>query len=152
MPVKAADVIRQARTYIGTPFLHQGRAKGRALDCVGLVLSVAEDLKLSDKNGKPFNRFDHADYPPQPSGGLVFKTCVDRLLRGDIKNLKEGDILSLRVPIEPCHVAFLTFRSGVAYMIHAFNGGKNPKCVEHILDIQWRRRIVAVFRLPGVED
>jgi hypothetical protein len=35
--------IAQARTWIGTPFHHQGRLKGVGCDCLGLIVGVAED-------------------------------------------------------------------------------------------------------------
>ena len=35
------DVVKEARTWIGTPFVHQGRTKGLACDCLGLMIGVA---------------------------------------------------------------------------------------------------------------
>ena len=37
----SADIIAIARACLGTPFRHQGRIPGVALDCAGLVVAVA---------------------------------------------------------------------------------------------------------------
>jgi hypothetical protein len=46
--LRSDDIVREARSYIGTPFKHQGREKGVAIDCLGVVLGVAVALDLVD--------------------------------------------------------------------------------------------------------
>jgi len=38
------DVVDAARSYLGVPWRHQGRARRVGLDCLGLLVVVAEDL------------------------------------------------------------------------------------------------------------
>ncbi len=42
------EVVRVARTWLGTPYHHQGRVKGAGVDCAGLSVGVAKELGLSD--------------------------------------------------------------------------------------------------------
>jgi NlpC/P60 family putative phage cell wall peptidase len=145
-----ADVEKQARLYVGTPFRHQGRIRGLAVDCVGLVLCVGEDLGLVDRVGKPFLRADYPDYAAQPTDSFV----LEELRRRAISKLpgepmEPGDILAIRVPSLPCHAAVVVDRAGCLYMIHAYNSGPR-QCVEHILSSAWRGRAVGVFKFPGV--
>lgn len=51
--MKRAAIIAVSRTWIGTPFVHQGRVKGLGCDCVGIPLCVAEELGANDKDGQP---------------------------------------------------------------------------------------------------
>lgn len=37
----STDIIREARSWCGTPFVHRGLVKGHGCDCIGLVLGVA---------------------------------------------------------------------------------------------------------------
>ncbi|MBK8745664.1 MAG: peptidase P60, partial [Propionivibrio sp.] len=39
-----AAILAAARACIGTPFVHQGRIPGLALDCAGLVVAVAQAI------------------------------------------------------------------------------------------------------------
>jgi hypothetical protein len=151
MPTRA-EVVACARSYVGTKFVHQGRRLGQALDCVGLILCVGEDLAFEDKNGVPLLRTDYPDYPAQPKGRFVHDECVKRLVRKSILDLKPGDVITLRLPTDPCHTAIIGEIPGQGLsMIHCYDGGRR-KCIEHRLDEHWQRRIVGAFEFPGIEE
>lgn len=167
MPSRA-DVVAKAREYLlaNTPFHHQGRTKGRGIDCVGLPLCIAEDLGISDKEGVPFTRYMYANYDRQPIHDEVLKLFKKHLLEKHIAApLEPGDILAIRNPTSACHAAIVvSMPSGewgkppVLGIIHAYGTdavaiprGGTEKIVEHILDFKWRRRIAGVFTFPGVE-
>lgn len=145
------QVVEAARSYIGTPFNHQGRTKGVELDCVGLVLSVAEDLGIIGRDGKLVRRYDYRDYGPQPVGTEVLDHCKVRLVFKPIQDIKPGDVICTKIPENPTHTAIVSEMHGVLHMIHAYSAGRQ-QCVEHIIDIKWRRRIVAAFAFPNIED
>src|ERR1044071_9022478 len=105
---KRAHLVATARQYIGTPFADQGRVKGLAVDCVGLVLSVAEDCGMHDIFDRPLLRSDYGNYSAQPMGDFVHQEVARRLIPKPIEQMQPGDILTLRVPTEPCHVAFIS--------------------------------------------
>ena len=101
MPTRE-QVVAKAREYLKTPFCHQGRIKNQALDCVGLLLCVGEELGLQDKEGRPVFGSDHLDYPPKPAGNLVPDNCKRRLVEKNISDMKAGDIVLLRLARDPC--------------------------------------------------
>ncbi len=50
------NAIESARTWVGTPFRHQGRGKS-GIDCVGLVINVGKDI------GAVPSEYDNKNYP-----------------------------------------------------------------------------------------
>lgn len=149
MPVTREQIYETAREYLSTPFQHQGRLKGHACDCVGLPLMVADELHLVDKNGKPFKAGDNANYSSQPLDRFVHEECERRLLAKPIEQMQPGDMITLRVPDVPCHVAIVTSLQGGLGMIHAYSVSR--KVVEHVLSPKWISRIEGCFTFPGVE-
>jgi NlpC/P60 family putative phage cell wall peptidase len=138
------QIVDCARTYIGTPFRHQGRIKGLGLDCVGLPLCVARDLGLSVDWIERYN-----NYAPFPVDDMVLQECKRNLIEVSVEVMRPGDIICCRVPV-PCHVALVSELPPNLGMIHAYD--PNRKVVEHDLDFHWRRRIAGVFVFPEVID
>lgn len=143
------QIIQTAREYVGTPFEHQGRLKGYACDCVGLLLMVADDLGLVDVDGLPLRRYDYMNYHEQPLDAFVHEECKRRLIVKPISEMQDGDTLTLRTPSVPCHVAFVSTWGGMRCMVHAYAG--IGKVVENVIDKAWYRRIEGCFGIPGVE-
>ena len=46
MSITGKEVCEVAKTYVGTPFHNLGRVKGIGIDCVGIILGVAKELKI----------------------------------------------------------------------------------------------------------
>ncbi len=143
-------VCETARSYENTPFHHLGRQKGVGVDCVGLVICVAEDLGLSDVHGVPFLRHDYPDYSPQPLGDFVLLECKRRMSEKIINNMCAGDVITMKVPYSSCHAGIVVERSGVLHVVHSLNSSTVPRVMEHIIDKVWRHAITGVFSLPGV--
>jgi hypothetical protein len=175
--VHRAEVVAKAREFLDTPFHHQGRTRGRGLDCVGLVLCVGGELGLCDVGGVPIHVHLYANYPAQPFGRIVHNECMRRLVikwlydparirdqgaAPPLELLDPGDVLTMRNPKIPTHTAIvgsLSAHAGDSYLtiIHAYPGAatrKSPggKVAEHILDKKWLRRIEGVFSFPGVTE
>jgi hypothetical protein len=70
--VESAEILAAARTWLGTPWRHQGRLKGVAMDCGGLILGVGRDLGLLD--------FDTRAYGRIPDGRLLRAVCEQHLV------------------------------------------------------------------------
>lgn len=135
--MKAADIITAARVHLGTPYRHQGRVPGLALDCAGLFVAVCQDLGLQVE--------DEAGYGRTPFKGLL-EQCIDRqpfLTRVPREQMQAGDVLLMRFQTDPQHVAF---HAGDT-MIHAYSNV--GRVVEHRLADVWRARIVHVYRFEG---
>lgn len=138
--ITRAQIVACARQYLGTPFQHQGRLRGLALDCIGLPICVARDLGLPVPN--------YSNYDPFPTDETVLRECRRNLTEVEPSGMKPGDILCCRVPV-PCHVAIVTDIAPDLGMIHAYS--PNQMVVEHVIDLHWLRRIAGVFLFPGVE-
>lgn len=153
--IARAAVLVAARAWIGTPFVHQGRIRGRGMDCAGLPLMVACELGITGKNGEKPTANMFGNYPPQPvaRAAAVAKWCQSLLVEKPIAQRLPGDVLALRLPLEPCHCAIVAeldiSRMKIPSMIHAYAGA--GKVVEHILDNRWSWRIVGCYSFPGVE-
>jgi len=137
MPNKL-EIVQEAKTWIGTPFKHQGRVKGLGIDCVGLIIGVAHYFKLTE--------FDYTNYSHTPDGFLM-RQLLDQHLRSiPIEAAKSGDIVLMRFEAQPQHVGILSDYG----IIHAYRQVR--RCVEHRLDHLWQSRMVGAYAYPGVQD
>ena len=132
------DIITAARDCLGTPFVHQGRIPGRALDCAGLIVAVAQSIGVE--------YVDQTGYSRSPSGGLL-EAALDGqpgIMRIAPADRAAGDVLLMRFSGDPQHLAILAGTT----IIHAWEA---PGLVcEHDLTDLWGRRIVRVYRFRGL--
>lgn len=134
----AADIITAARAALGTPFQHQGRIPGIALDCAGLVVHVANAIGADYTDVDGYSRF--------PANGLLQSTldsqpCLERVA---IADRQAGDILLFRFSGDPQHLGIFTGDS----IIHAYSNV--GQVCEHRLASVWSARIVRVYRFKGL--
>jgi NlpC/P60 family putative phage cell wall peptidase len=139
--ITRADIVAEARSWLDTPFQHQGRVKFVGVDCVGLVLGVAKALGI--------HLVDSQGYPRTPDGKSLQAACESQLIRTPLEQMQPGDVALFRFQVDPQHVAILgDYPHGGLSLIHAYN--TIGKVVEANLSGAERRRIVAVYSLPGV--
>lgn len=137
-----AEVIAEAYTWMGTPWRHQHRAKGVAVDCAGLVIGVARELGLVAPD------FDFTGYGRQADGTLL-AVCERFMQRIPRDQMAAGDVLVLAVESDPQHMGVLVpYRHGGLALVHASSAAR--KVVE--TRVMFARTFVfrAAFRLPGV--
>ena len=134
MKLTAQTIITAATAYIGTRWHHQGRSTA-GMDCLGLVVLTARDcgIEVADQFG----------YARQPDGHLLRAELEKQLER--IAEPEPGAVLLMRFEQNPQHVALMADGGDI---IHAYATAR--KVVRHRLDDLWARRIVAVYRFPGV--
>lgn len=131
--MEANDIIAKAREYVGTPFHHQGRQKGVGIDCIGLLVCVANDLgiKVIDRDG----------YGTMPYKGLLEQGLKENCERITIP--VPGCIVLIKFPnAHPSHVGIYTGEN----IIHCWS--QPGKCVEHIYSDKWKRLTVGYYRWP----
>ncbi len=128
-----SQISAAAKKYIGVPFIHQGRSV-EGMDCVGLLVQVAEDLGLE--------AHDFTAYSLRPQAKqlmkLIGKSC------DKVEGAPEpGDILvfALLGPNWPQHAAIKT----EAGMVHSYRGGPN-KVVEVSFDDHWKSKLHSTWR------
>jgi NlpC/P60 family putative phage cell wall peptidase len=129
------DVMATARSWLGTPWIHQGRLKGVGVDCGGLIIGVGKELGLLD--------FDTSAYGRIPDGQRLRALCDEHLTAKPVADIVPGDVLLMRFTRHPQHLAIAGDRGDPFSLIHAYADA--GRCVEHGADQKWRRRIVAAY-------
>lgn len=138
-----ADVVAQAREWIGTPFHHQARLKGVGVDCIGLVIGVARELGIVAAD------FDIAAYPRTPDRTLM--PLADLHMQRAEPPLLSGQIVVVDFAGDPQHFGIVApYRHGGLSMIHA--ASKHGEVIETRLMFHPRMRFCAAFDLPGVTE
>ncbi len=140
--ITRADIVRVARTWLGTPYHHQASVKGIGADCLGLVRGVWRELYGRDAEAPPPYTRDWAE----ASGRETLLAAAGRHLAPVAPaDARPGDVLvfRLRVATVAKHAGLL---ASTTTMIHAMEGG--PAC-EVVLSPWWRRRIAGAFAFPG---
>lgn len=132
-----AAFVAAARTYLGTPFRHQGRSR-RGVDCAGLFAVAVHDI------GKPV--YNVEAYSREPSNNGLRTAVVANLGQAIPRDhMRHGDIALMQFVGEPCHVGIITdYPIGGFALLHTFAQVK--KVVEHRMDAEWISRIVEVYR------
>lgn len=145
--VDAADIVTQARSWVGTRFQHQGRLKQTAThpgggDCLGLLMGVARELDLrSVESGKPLTHYDRTDYGRAPDGQAFRSLLGVHLQTVAEAQIRPGDVGLFVFDANPQHVAIISD----AGLIHSY--AQIRKAVEHGFTDDWKKRLVAVFRI-----
>ena len=138
--ITGADIVAEARSWLETPFQHQGRIKGVGVDCAGVVIETGRALGLVD--------YVEEGYARQPNPKRM-KTILGHYLTPISRyDARPGDIPWMRF-IEPMHLGILSELDGRSTIIHAY--ASCGKCIEHTLDKKWQRRIVRYYRFRGIE-
>ena len=138
-------VVAEARSWIGTPYRHQGALKGVGCDCLGLILGVWRELQPSRsalRVGKPFAI---PPYTPDWAEANGRETLAEgfraRLIEIDPREADAGDVVLFRwrrhLPAK--HAAIM---SSPDWMIHS---QQNAVVTEVPVSDWWRRRMAYAF-------
>ena len=123
-------VVNEARSWIGTPFKHQHRAKGVGVDCAGLVIGVARVLGFVSPD------FDINGYARSPDGRTLIDECDRHMERVSRETMAPGDVVMVRWEREPQHVGILSdYPHGGLAWIHAFGLPSGGKVIEQRFDL-----------------
>jgi len=140
------EVISEARTWIGTPFGHQERTKGLAVDCIGLLIGMGRQLNMVAPD------FDFSGYPRIPDGHTLIEHCEAHMTRISQDKMRPGDAIVIAFDSDPQHFGVLTqYRHGGLAIVHA--ASKYGKVIETRLMFgtsPLSMKFVAAYRLPGV--
>lgn len=135
-------VISSARSFVGTPFRHQGRGP-QGLDCVGLLVCVARALDLPHE--------DVTGYTRRAEGRGFLEHFRSQLVEIPLAAAGAGDVVVFVETVYPCHTGVLSERHGVLHLIHA-HAPRRKVIEEPYLGI-WPARARFAFRFPQlIED
>jgi NlpC/P60 family putative phage cell wall peptidase len=145
MSLSRLDITRAARQWVGTPYHHRASLRQVGCDCIGLVRGLWRELYGSE----PESPGPYTGDWSEATGNEALLLAASRNLRPvPVQDAKPGDILIFRIRGDAVakHAAVLVEDGR---MIHAQEG---VPVSEVALGAWWRRRIAAVFALPGVES
>ena len=142
--MRGADVVAEARRWIGTPYVHQASVRGAGTDCLGLLRGVWRAVCGAEPEAAP-------PYTPdwsEPAGDEVLMAACRRwLVAKPLQDAAAGDVLLFRMRPEAVakHLGIQAEVGPEAGFIHAFSG---HGVIESPLSEPWARRIAARFAFP----
>jgi NlpC/P60 family putative phage cell wall peptidase len=147
MSERGLRVVALARTWIGTPYRHQGCVRGGGADCLGLLRGIWRDLCGAEPEAVPPYTADWAE----PSGQEALWDAARRWLVPCCAGMdRPGNVLLFRMRDESIakHLGIAAEVGDAPSFIHAYSG---HGVVESPLSEPWARRIVARFTFPEGE-
>lgn len=138
-----AAIAREARACIDTPFSLCARTRGVALDCAGLLFTVADAVGLYVPVDMTYTRRETV-------GDRVYVAARDRMDEVELeKPPKIGQVLLLwiRRPNRPSHFGIVTSEKT---MVHA--ASELRRVAESPFGNYWLQRVFAVFEFRKIPD
>jgi len=136
---KREQFVEEAKSWINTPFHHQGRTKGRGCDCLGLILGAASNVGIN-----PYD--DSIKYSHHVHTPTLIRNLRKYLVPISFEESKPGDILLLVDKGDPVH---LGIRSEKGF-IHSY--AQSRRVTDQIINEEWRNKILSVFRFPEIDN
>ena len=143
--MSAERIVAAARSWIGTPYVHQASLKGAGCDCLGLLRGVWREIVGSEPEAAPPYSPDWAE--ACALNGISRETLAEAAARHlipiEADAFSAGDVLLFRwrdgLPAKHCGIA-----TSASAMVHAHEGA----AVTEVALGLWRRRIAYAFRFP----
>lgn len=135
-------VVRAARGWIGTPYVHQASVKGAGTDCLGLIRGIWRELIGPEPMTLPAYTPDWGEVdgsePLLDRAGLLLQAATQE---------QPGDVLVFRMRGDAVakHLGILAQTGPAASFVHAYD---RHGVVESPLGAPWRARIAGRFRFP----
>ena len=143
--IARADIVAEARDWIGTPYRHQASLKGVGCDCLGLVRGVWRGVVGPEPERPPPYAPDWAEARGRET---LAQAAGRHLIPIECDAFGPGDVLLFRwrAGMPAKHAAIVTTDNK---MVHAHDGAA---VAEVALAPWWRRRLAYAFQFPAVVD
>ena len=132
--------VREALSWVGTPYVHAASAKGLGCDCLGLIRGVWRGLGMEEPETPPRYGPDWAEAAGRET---LLDACARHMgpARGEIR---PGQVLLFRMR-EAGPAKHLGLTVGEGRFVHAYQG---HGVIVSPLSSPWQRRIAARFVFP----
>lgn len=137
--INRLDIVRVARSYLGTRFLRGGRDH-KGIDCVGLLVMVGREVGLDLKDTTAYNF--------NPNIPLMQEFVFDQSERRPFRPLKNGYLAILKQSVFPMHTGIITVDQGETTIINA--NMKARSVIEQTI-AEWDKDLIEVRDYKGVE-
>lgn len=137
----AARVVNVARSWIDTPFHHQGRQKGIGCDCLGLIMGIAAELQIPSRMGKMLVEYDRLDYHYRQDAALLLPTLLRHLQCSSV--VAAGCVIILQIQSQPRHLGIVAEHNKELSIIHACM--RQQKVIEQPLRHSLQQRIWVIL-------
>ena len=139
----ATDIVQIARSWIGTPYIHQASLKGVGCDCLGLLRGVWRELKGPEPETPPAYAPDWSEATGDES---LYRALARHLAEIDPCALAIGDIALFRMargaPAKHCGI--VATKDNHMTLIHA---RARRRVSEERLAPFWHTKLAYAFRL-----
>jgi NlpC/P60 family putative phage cell wall peptidase len=141
---QTSDIVRVARSWVGTPYRHQASLKDVGADCLGLVRGVWREVEGKEPETAPAYS---AGWAEAGGGEALAEAARRHMIEIPCADVRAGDLLLFRwrahLPAKHAGIA-----TSPTHMVHA----QDNACVTEIfLSNWWRRHLAFAFRFPGVD-
>lgn len=138
----AQELIRIARSWMGTPYIHQQATKGAGCDCIGLLRGVFKEYTGNTVPIPPYSA-DWAESNPEETMYNLVRTYIRQI---PIIELAPGDMALFRMTPKGAakHCGLISEVNGKTTIIHARHG---RKVSEEILSPYFYKKLAFVFRM-----
>lgn len=147
MSARQDRLVAEARTWLGTPYVHQMARRGAGCDCLGLVRGVWRGVIGHEPETPPAYSMDWSE--PQGEERL-WEAALRHLVPKEIGAAAPGDVILFRMKSGAVakHLGIQSLIGASPRFVHAYSG---HGVVESPLSAPWARRIVARFEFPSEE-
>lgn len=130
-------IISEARKLVGTPFDHQGRVPGVALDCVGELVCVGRACGLMVA--------DETTYPRETDGAALHRCLEAACVPVPQEQIDRADVVIFLRGRSRWHGGVVT-KIDPLTMVHAWGRFTASKVREEVVDDEWLARLHGVWR------
>lgn len=143
---RRAEFVATVRSYIGTPYHHQGRLPGVGMDCPAPMICAAWHHGLAPRSA------DITGYSREPDGASLQAYCAQYMDPIDFAFAEPGDVILAKFQNgHPRHLGVLTDANPTRrYWIEA-EGYRHKRVIESRLVLGDRyMQLVACYRVRGL--
>lgn len=138
-------IVKEARSWIGTPYVHQAATLGAGTDCLGLVRGVWRAVIGAEPTEIPAYTYDWGE--PRGEELLLEASQLHMIAVEECSALQSGQVILFRMRDDATakHLGILTQAGEAPRFVHAYSG---RGVHENSLSAPWARRILARFEFP----
>ena len=143
-----SPVVKAARGWIGTPYVHQASCRGAGCDCLGLLRGVWREIVGPEPEAVPAYTMAWSE----PEGDeRLWQAALRHLRAKRVQNAAAGDVLLFRMRggAVAKHLGLQAEAGSRPTFVHAYSG---HGVIESALSAPWARRVVARFEFPSEFD